>query len=53
MFIAIQALHAMRPCEVLGLKWEDIDLNKGVIHIRRNVVHPKRNGLLWGIRRPS
>ena len=42
-FIAIQALHAMRPCEVLGLKWEDIDLNKGVIHIRRNVVHPKRN----------
>ena len=33
----------MRPCEVLGLKWEDIDLNKGVIHIRRNVVHPKRN----------
>ena len=42
-FIAIQALHAMRPCEVLGLKWEDIDLNKGVIHIRWNVVHPKRN----------
>ena len=33
----------MRPCEVLGLKWEDIDLNRGVIHIRRNVVHPKRN----------
>ena len=42
-FIAIQALHAMRPCEVLGLKWEDIDLEKGFIHIRRNVVHPTRN----------
>ena len=42
-FIAIQALHAMRPCEVLGLKWEDIDMEKGVLHIRRNVVHPTRN----------
>ena len=42
-FIAIQALHAMRPCEVSGLKWEDIDLEKGFIHIRRNVVHPTRN----------
>lgn len=42
-FIAIQALHGMRPCEVLGLKWEDLDLEKGLIHIRRNVVHPTRN----------
>ena len=42
-FIAIQALHAMRPCEVLGLKWEDVDLDRGMIHIRRNVVHPTRN----------
>ena len=42
-FIAIQALHAMRPCEVLGLKWQDIDLNKQVIHIQRNMVHPTRN----------
>ena len=42
-FIAIQALHGMRPCEVLGLKWGDIDLDAGIIHIRRNVVHPTRN----------
>lgn len=33
----------MRPCEVIGLKWQDIDLNKQVIHIQRNVVHPTRN----------
>lgn len=42
-FIAIQALHGMRPCEVLGLKWGDIDLDAGIIHIRRNVAHPTRN----------
>ncbi len=42
-FIAIQALHGMRPCEVLGLKWADIDLEQGIIHIRRNVTHPMRN----------
>ena len=47
-FIAIQALHAMRPCEVLGLKWEDIDLAKKVMHIRRNVVHPTRNQPIVG-----
>ena len=42
-FIAIQALHAMRPCEVLGLKWQDIDLEKRIIRVQRNVVHPTRN----------
>lgn len=47
-FIAIQALHAMRPCEVLGLKWEDIDLDRRLISIRRNVVHPTRNQPIIG-----
>ena len=42
-FIAIQALHAMRPCEMLGLKWEDIDLERDIIRIRRHVTHPTRN----------
>lgn len=47
-FIAIQALHGMRPCEVLGLKWSDIDLMNGILHIRRNVVHPTRNTPIVG-----
>lgn len=42
-FIALQALHGMRPCEVLGLQWGDINLQKCEIHIQRDVVHPHRN----------
>ena len=33
----------MRMEEVLGLRWEDIDFEENKIHIRRAVVHPKRN----------
>ena len=33
----------MRRGEALGVRWEDIDLEKNVIHIRRNVVHPQQN----------
>jgi integrase len=36
---SILAVHTgMRQGELLGLKWEDVDLNEGVIHIRRTVV---------------
>ena len=33
----------MRIEEVLGLRWENIDTERGCIHIRRAVVHPGRN----------
>ena len=33
----------MRIEEVLGLRWEDIDTERGCIHIRRAVVHSGRN----------
>lgn len=42
-YIAIQALHPLRLEEVLGLKWEDIDAENMVIHVRRAVTHPDRN----------
>lgn len=41
-FLAIQISMALRPCEVLGLKWSDVDLENNLLHIRRNVVHPDR-----------
>ena len=41
-FLAIQISMALRPCEVLGLQWQDVDLENNLLHIRRNVVHPDR-----------
>ena len=43
MYIALHALHPLRPEEVFGLKWEDIDLEVGSIHVRNTVTHPDRN----------
>lgn len=42
-YLAIQALHPLRLEEVLGLKWEDIDTENMLLHIRRAVTHPTRN----------
>ena len=42
-YLAIQVLHPLRLEEVLGLKWEDVDLGAMTLHIRRAVTHPTRN----------
>lgn len=40
---ALLAYTGMRMEEILGLRWEDLDFAENKIHIRRAVVHPKRN----------
>lgn len=40
---ALLAYTGMCMEEVLGLKWEDLDFEENKTHIRRAVVHPKRN----------
>ena len=42
-YFALQIMHPMRLEEVLGLKYEDLDTENGLIHIRRSVSHPTRN----------
>lgn len=42
-YIAIHALHPLRPEEVFGLKWEDIDFAAGIIHVRNTATYPDRN----------
>lgn len=42
-YLALQALHPLRLEEVLGLKWEDVDLDTRTICVRRAVTHPTRN----------
>lgn len=39
-YLAIQMSMGLRPCEVLGLQWKDVDLENNLLHIRRNVVYP-------------
>jgi len=42
----------MRPGEYLGLKWQDVDLEKGVVAVRRTIVaHPKGGG--WDFAEPK
>lgn len=42
-YLALQSLHPLRLEEVLGLRWEDIDMDSMVIHVRNAVTHPTRN----------
>ena len=42
-YLALAVAHAMIPEEILGLRWEDINLDAKQISIRRAVVHPERN----------
>lgn len=42
-FLALHVFHPFRLEEVLGLRWQDIDMDKALIHIRSTVTHPDRN----------
>ena len=42
-WLAISISLPLRPEEVLGLKWSDVDLDNCLIHVRNTVTHPTRN----------
>ncbi len=42
-YLALHALHPLRPEEVYGLKGKDFDLTNHTVHIERAVTHPSRN----------
>lgn len=42
-YLALHALHPLRPEEIWGLKWKDISFEAGTIRIERAVIHPDRN----------
>lgn len=42
-WLALSISLPLRPEEVLGLKWEDIDRETCIIHVRNTVTHPTRN----------
>lgn len=42
-WLAISLSLPLRPEEVLGLKWENVDVDNCVLRIRNTVTHPTRN----------
>ena len=40
-YMMLLLFTGMRRGEVLGLKWEDVDLKKNVFHIERSITYPK------------
>lgn len=40
---ALLALHSLRRSEILGLQWENVDLERGLIHIRGALVYGDHN----------
>lgn len=42
MYITLQALTPLRLQEVLGLKWEDVNMDAMELYVRRAVTHPYR-----------
>lgn len=42
-WLALSLSLPLRPEEVLGLKWEDVDEKACMIHVRNTVTHPTRN----------
>lgn len=42
-FLALAALHPLRPEEIFGLQYRDLDRENHKIHIRRAVTFPDRN----------
>ena len=44
--IALLALTGMRRGEALGLQWEDMDWDEGLIHVKRNVVYTANSPII-------
>lgn len=42
-WLALSISLPLRPEEVLGLKWEDVDEQNLIIHVRSTITHPTRN----------
>ncbi len=46
--LTLTLVTGMRRGEILGLRWQDIDLEKGSLHVRRAVVFLSHHGFKEG-----
>lgn len=41
------ALHSLRRSEILGLRWQDVDLKNGIIHVNGSMVYNEYHEKVW------
>jgi integrase len=49
--IFIAMLFGLRPSEILGLRWDDVDFAAGILHVRRSLSASSRTTRRQTIRR--
>jgi integrase len=47
--LALALATGMRKGEILGLRWRDIDLQKGVLQVRNTLVYLEHHGFIEGV----
>ena len=43
LFMALLAFTGMRPEEIMGLKWEDVHLERQYAEVKRAVIYPRKH----------
>lgn len=52
-YLALAIFTGMRRGEILGLRWEDVDLQNGMIHVRRNVTFTNNQPIIGTLKTKS
>lgn len=48
--LTVMLLHGLRPGEAMGLTWDDVDLDEGVLHVRRSLKREPSGLRLGGLK---
>lgn len=53
LYMAFLMFTCMRPCEILGLKWDDIDISRNTISINRDLVFAQSKTVIGDTKTPD
>ena len=52
-FMALLMFTCLRPCEIYGLRWEDIDVERMTISVKRDLVFVSNKGIIGDTKTPE